>query len=82
MSDSPTDKKDEAKEPDKADESKEEPLRAELRAFAESVRTRRPPTVDGAAGRRALELADCVTAGILDHARRVQPDAFAAEEVR
>ncbi len=60
----------------------EEPLRAELRAFAESVRTRRPPIVDGAAGRRALELADWVTAGILDHARRVQPDAFAAEEVR
>jgi len=57
----------------------EEPLRAELRAFAESVRTRRPPIVDGAAGRRALELADWVTAGILDHARRVQPDA---EEVR
>jgi predicted dehydrogenase len=60
----------------------EEPLRGELRAFAESVRTRKPPLVDGAAGRRALELADSVMAGILDHARRVQPDAFAAEEVR
>jgi predicted dehydrogenase len=60
----------------------EEPLRAELRAFAESVRTRKPPIVDGAAGRRALELADGVMAGILDHARRVQPDAFAAQEVR
>jgi predicted dehydrogenase len=60
----------------------EEPLRGELRAFAESVRTRKAPLVDGAAGRRALELADSVMAGILDHARRVQPDAFAAEEVR
>jgi predicted dehydrogenase len=60
----------------------EEPLRAELRAFAESVRTRKSPIVDGAAGRRALELADCVMAGILDHARRVQPDAFAPQVVR
>jgi predicted dehydrogenase len=60
----------------------EEPLRAELRAFAESVRTRKAPIVDGAAGRRALELADLVMAGILDHARRVQPDAFQAQEVR
>jgi len=60
----------------------EEPLRAELRAFAESVRTRKTPIVDGPAGRRALELADSVMAGILDHARRVQPGAFAAQEVR
>jgi len=50
----------------------EEPLRAELRSFLESVRTRRAPVVDGAAGRRALELADQVMAGILEHARRVQ----------
>ena len=35
-----------------------EPLRAELVAFADSVRTRKPPVVDGLAGRRALELAD------------------------
>ena len=60
----------------------EEPLRAELRAFADSVRSRRQPVVDGAAGRRALELADCVMAGILDHARRVQAGAFAHQEVR
>jgi predicted dehydrogenase len=60
----------------------EEPLRAELRAFAESVRTRRQPAVDGAAGRRALELADCVMAGILDHAQRVKAGAFAHQEVR
>ena len=50
----------------------EEPLRAELRAFLDSVRTRKPPAVDGAAGRRNLELADRVMAGILEHAGRVQ----------
>ena len=50
----------------------EEPLRAELREFLDCVRTRRAPRVDGAAGRRALELADRVMAGILEHARRVQ----------
>jgi len=55
---------------------REEPLRAELRAFLESVRTRRAPMVDGAAGRRALELADQVMAGILEHGRRVQLGAF------
>ncbi len=60
----------------------EEPLRAELRAFAESVRTRKPPVVDGRAGRRALELAERVMAGILDHARRVQRDAFVPQVVR
>jgi predicted dehydrogenase len=53
-----------------------EPLQAELRAFLESVRTRRSPMVDGAAGRRALELADRVMAGILEHGRRVQLGAF------
>ena len=56
---------------------KEEPLRAELRAFLDSVRTRRIPLVDGSAGRRALELADQVMAGILEHGRRVQLGAFA-----
>lgn len=50
----------------------EEPLRAELRSFLDSVRTRKPPVVDGAAGRRNLELADRVMAGILEHAGRVQ----------
>jgi predicted dehydrogenase len=62
--------------------SPEEPLRAELRAFAESVRTRKPPLVDGAAGRRALELADRVMASILDHARRVQLGAAIPQEIR
>jgi predicted dehydrogenase len=60
----------------------EEPLRAELRAFAESVRTRKRPVVDGAAGRRALALADQVMEGILDHARRVQLSAFTPQEIR
>jgi predicted dehydrogenase len=55
----------------------EEPLKAELAAFAECVRTRRTPVVDGAAGRRALELADRVMAGILEHGKRVQASAFA-----
>ena len=60
---------------------REEPLRAELRAFLESVRTRRAPAVDGVAGRRALELADQVMAGILEHARRVKLGAFAAPQL-
>ena len=59
---------------------REEPLRAELRAFLESVRTRRAPAVDGAAGRRALALADEVMAGILEHGRRVQLGAFAVPQ--
>jgi predicted dehydrogenase len=50
----------------------EEPLRAELRSFLNAVRTRSAPRVDGAAGRRALELADRVMAGIREHANRVQ----------
>ncbi len=58
----------------------EEPLRAELRAFLETVRTRARPRVDGAAGRRALELADRVMAGILDHGRRVQLGDFAVPQ--
>jgi predicted dehydrogenase len=55
----------------------EEPLRAELRAFLGAVRMRETPRVDGAAGRRALELADRVVASILDHGRRVQLGALA-----
>jgi predicted dehydrogenase len=47
-----------------------EPLRLELGAFVECVRTRQPPLVDGAAGRRALKLALEITAAIADHARR------------
>ena len=59
---------------------REEPLRAELRAFLNSVRTRTKPMVDGGAGRRALELADRVMAGILEHGRRVQLGAFASAQ--
>jgi predicted dehydrogenase len=58
----------------------EEPLRAELRAFLDAVRARSAPRVDGAAGRRALELADRVMAGILEHGRRVQLGAFAVPQ--
>ncbi|MGB7309866.1 MAG: Gfo/Idh/MocA family oxidoreductase [Candidatus Acidiferrales bacterium] len=62
--------------------TQEEPLHAELRAFAESVRTRKTPVVDAAAGRRALALADQVMEGILEHARRVQLSAFTPQEIR
>ena len=67
---------------EKVQTAPEEPLKAELRSFLECVRTRRVPIVDGAAGRRALELADRVMGGILDHARRVQPMASAHEARR
>lgn len=60
----------------------EEPLKAELRAFAESVRTRKAPVIDGAAGHRALALADRVMASILEHARRVQLEAFTPQAAR
>ena len=67
---------------EKLSTTSEEPLRAELRAFLECVRTRKAPVVDGAAGRRALELADRVMASILEHAQRVQLGAFARQEAR
>jgi len=52
-----------------------EPLRGELEAFVEAVRTRVPPKTDGAAGRAALELANKVMTSIHEHAARVQPVA-------
>jgi predicted dehydrogenase len=55
----------------------EEPLEAELRSFVDAVRNRKQPLVDARAGRRALELADKVMAGILEHNQRVQLGAFA-----
>jgi predicted dehydrogenase len=55
----------------------QEPLAAELLAFVQAVRERKTPLVDGRAGRRALELADKVMAGILEHNQRVQLGAFA-----
>lgn len=51
-----------------------EPLRAELQAFLEAVRTRKPPKTNGEAGRAALELATRVMACIQEHAARVQSD--------
>ena len=48
-----------------------EPLRAELEAFLEAVRTRREPRTNGAAGRAALELASRVMASIHEHGERV-----------
>jgi predicted dehydrogenase len=56
--------------------TQEEPLLAELRAFLLATRTRRTPRVDGIAGRRALELASRVMAGIQEHAERVKRGAF------
>lgn len=64
---------------EKPEVTNEEPLLAELRAFLDSVRTRRQPLVDGAAGRRALALADRVMACIQDHAQRVQLSALAPQ---
>lgn len=47
------------------------PLRAELEAFVESVRTRRPPLVGGREGREALALAGRVMHCIEEHAASV-----------
>ncbi len=49
-----------------------EPLRAELEAFVEAVKTRVAPKTDGASGRAALELASRVMESIQEHAARVQ----------
>jgi predicted dehydrogenase len=52
-----------------------EPLRTELEAFAQAVRTRVAPKTDGEAGRAALELAARVMESIREHEARVQPVA-------
>ncbi len=57
-----------------------EPLRAELDAFVEAVRTRREPRTNGQAGRAALELAGRVMASILEHGARVQLGAFSTPQ--
>jgi predicted dehydrogenase len=49
-----------------------EPLRAELEAFIESVRTRCPPLVGGPEGRQALALAERVMSRIEEHAALVK----------
>jgi predicted dehydrogenase len=41
--------------------TKEEPLARELADFADAVRTKRPPLVDGEQGKRALALAKAIT---------------------
>jgi len=48
-----------------------EPLRAELEAFIQSVRTRHPPLVGGPEGRQALALAERVMTRIEEHAALV-----------
>jgi len=48
-----------------------EPLRAELEAFVESVRSRRAPLVGGPEGRAALALAERVMNGIEQHAAQM-----------
>ena len=52
-----------------------EPLRAQLDAFLDAVRSRKQPKTNGTAGRAALELATRVMACIQEHAARVQPIA-------
>jgi predicted dehydrogenase len=49
-----------------------EPLRAELEAFLDSVRTRKQPKTDGVSSRASLELAVRVMQSIHEHAERVQ----------
>jgi predicted dehydrogenase len=44
----------------------QEPLKIELAAFADCVRTRRAPAVSGEAGLRALELATCINTAIAE----------------
>ncbi|HWZ96666.1 MAG TPA: Gfo/Idh/MocA family oxidoreductase [Candidatus Dormibacteraeota bacterium] len=49
-----------------------EPLRAELEAFLDAVRTRKPPKTNGESCRASLELAVRVMTSIHEHAERVQ----------
>jgi predicted dehydrogenase len=42
----------------------EEPLKRELADFIDAVKTRRAPLVDGAQGRRALELATRIVSAL------------------
>jgi predicted dehydrogenase len=57
---------------EKLDAAAVEPLRAELEAFLDSVRTRKQPKTDGISGRASLELAVRVMQSIQEHAERVQ----------
>ena len=55
-----------------------EPLKAELEAFIDCVRTRREPRVSGVAGRAALELVTRVMTSIQEHAARVKVSSQSA----
>jgi predicted dehydrogenase len=57
-----------------------EPLRAELEAFVQAVKSRVAPKTDGTAGRAALELASRVMESIREHSARVQPVAASVPE--
>jgi predicted dehydrogenase len=57
-----------------------EPLRSELEAFVDAVRTRREPRTSGRSGRAALDLAERVMASIQEHGERVQLSAFATAQ--
>jgi len=57
---------------EKLDAPAVEPLRAELEAFLDSVRTRKQPKTDGISGRASLQLAVRVMQSIQEHAERVQ----------
>jgi predicted dehydrogenase len=65
---------------EKLDAPDVEPLRTELEAFVDAVRTRREPRTNGAAGRAALELAGRVMTSIQEHSARVQVEAFATRD--
>jgi predicted dehydrogenase len=56
----------------------EEPLRAELRAFLEAVRSRSVPEVTLQDGRRALAVALEILSQIEEHARRADLGPLAA----
>ncbi len=53
-----------------------EPLRLEIEAFLESVRTRSTPKVSGQDGREALALALKINAAVADHAHHAGLDRF------
>jgi predicted dehydrogenase len=57
---------------EKLDAPSVEPLRAELEAFLDAVRTRKPPKTNGESGRASLELAVRVMESIQEHCERVQ----------
>jgi predicted dehydrogenase len=65
---------------EKVEAETHEPLAAELGAFLNSVQTRETPRVDGAAGRRALELATRVAQSIQEHGQRVQLGALVSPQ--